>query len=748
LKLSHNKYFKGILAVAIISTVGVLYWYGAFISHPEKLSQIDGDGKKNYYTIEYHVFYDTSALHFGGMNYPYGEHVVFTDNQPVFANILRFVHHHIIDLRGLIVPIVNISMLLSIIVCSIVLCIIFIDFDVAWWYAALASAGISFLSPQVMRITGHYALAYGFYIPLLWLVLLRYYKRPRFFLSLFICLLISFASFIHLYYLLIGVLLGSAMWLFYFIKIKPNWRLLIPNLFIQVILPFLLIKFIIDISDHITDRPANPYGFMQFRAYWESVFLPVNKPIGWFINDHLVRIRNVDYESLVYVGLTSTLVFGYLIFLFFKYVFSGKLKLINPAPEQPLLSISFWASFIVLLFSMGLPFIAGLGWLLDYTGPLRQFRSIARFAWIFFYIINVYSFTSIYNFYDHNKKRRWLGIFFLAWSLWLLLYDNRHYGRSEPTNIISDESLAKKLVFNPGEYQAIFPLPYFHLGSENFGRDSRCGSFQACSDLSLKTGLPMTAIELDRTSNGQTLKSLPFACEEYRPLKIIYNFPNQKPLLIALSDPCDLKQAEMDWLRTAKYIGHDEHLKFYSLSFASLSQFGENMGEKKKSLIDSCSSSAAINKRFFYRSFDNEKSDKSYSNGAKTSSPGQNLILYNNNLGFLNDKTCIVSFWAYIGHYPYSDMQLIVDEYNQRGKRINHFNSSIGGAISIFNGDWGLVEFKFDIKDHFDQFKIIIENQGENIIYADELLLREPGSYISTSKPGFLVCNNRFYPYK
>jgi len=741
-----GNYIKGILAVTIVSLIGVWYWYGAFISHPEKLSQNNGDSKKNYYTVEYHVLYDTSGLHFIGMNYPYGEHVLFTDNQPVFANLLRFVHRHIFSLRGLIVPIINLSMFISIIVCAIVLCIIFCDFGVLWWYAALAAAGISFLSPQVMRITGHYALAYSFYIPLLWLFLLRYFKKPRIFLSICICVLISFASFIHLYYLLIGILLGGSMWLFYYFKYRPKWGFLALNVFIQVILPFLFVKVFINVSDHITDRPANPFGFMKFRAYWESVFLPVDKPLGWFISNHLIKIRLVDYESLVYIGLVSTLVFGYLLFLFFKYLFSGKWRFINPAPDQPLLSISFWASFVVLLFSMGLPFMAHLEWLLDYTGPLRQFRSIGRFAWIFFYIINVYSFTSIYYYYKRTQKRL-LGIFFLIWSLWLILYDNRNFGRPEPSNVSADEGPAGKLVFNPSDFQAIFPMPYFHLGSENFGIEPRCGSFQECCDLSLKTGLPMTAIDLDRTSNAQTLKSLPFACEEYRPIKIVNDFPNQKPLLIALSDPCDLKPAEKDWLSKASYLGHDEHNKFYSLSFDSLRHFGENMMAKKKNLVDSCSLSNNANKRYFYQSFDDQKSDMSYANGAKTSKPGKNMILYSRDLGFLKGDTCTLSLWAYIGKYPYSLMQLNVNEYDKAGKLIVHRNNSIGGTISIFDGDWGLVEFKFNIKDRFHRFEIKIENQGnKNVIYADELLLREPRSYISTPKSGFFVCNNRFYP--
>ena len=44
-----------------------------------------GDGFKNYMTTNWHLAHDSSYVHYGGMNYPYGEHVLFTDNQPLFS---------------------------------------------------------------------------------------------------------------------------------------------------------------------------------------------------------------------------------------------------------------------------------------------------------------------------------------------------------------------------------------------------------------------------------------------------------------------------------------------------------------------------------------------------------------------------------------------------------------------------------------------------------------------------------------
>ena len=56
-----------------------------------------GDGLKNYYTLDYYVKHD-DGWHFTGMNYPYGENIIYTDNQPILALTLRWIDQHITDM--------------------------------------------------------------------------------------------------------------------------------------------------------------------------------------------------------------------------------------------------------------------------------------------------------------------------------------------------------------------------------------------------------------------------------------------------------------------------------------------------------------------------------------------------------------------------------------------------------------------------------------------------------------------------
>ena len=53
-----------------------------------KYDSLPGDGIKNYYTYLYHAKFDSSFHEFSGMNYPYFEHVVYTDAHPLFSYLI------------------------------------------------------------------------------------------------------------------------------------------------------------------------------------------------------------------------------------------------------------------------------------------------------------------------------------------------------------------------------------------------------------------------------------------------------------------------------------------------------------------------------------------------------------------------------------------------------------------------------------------------------------------------------------
>src|SRR6478752_5259727 len=68
-----------------------LYLFPIFLNLNSTLSSITLDSIKNYYTFVYNIRHDSFNFEFNGMNYPFGEHVVYTDCQPLLGFILKLI---------------------------------------------------------------------------------------------------------------------------------------------------------------------------------------------------------------------------------------------------------------------------------------------------------------------------------------------------------------------------------------------------------------------------------------------------------------------------------------------------------------------------------------------------------------------------------------------------------------------------------------------------------------------------------
>lgn len=146
---------------------------------------VNGDGGKNLFTFLYHVL-NSKGLHFTGMNYPYGEHIVFTDGQPLLSVALGYV-------PGITAPQAMAVMWLAI-AAGCVLSIVYLYRTLAYFrvmppLALLFAVLIGLLSPQVLRLDGHYGLSYMFVVPMLFYFTLQYHATAKRRYALYILLL-------------------------------------------------------------------------------------------------------------------------------------------------------------------------------------------------------------------------------------------------------------------------------------------------------------------------------------------------------------------------------------------------------------------------------------------------------------------------------------------------------------------------------------------------------------------------------
>ncbi|HCS21107.1 MAG TPA: hypothetical protein DIW47_11210 [Bacteroidetes bacterium] len=294
------------------------------------------------------------------------------------------------------------------------------------------------------------------------------------------------------------------------------WKYLLAYLF-QVILPFGLYMLWMKTTDQVLDRPNIPYGMREYMALWEGVFLPYHE----FGDSQLFKnlgVRKVNDEALSYVGLPATLYFVYFLISRIKVLFlkSASAKMLKAHGIM-------LAGLLVFVLAATLPFALDTPWGAKYGGPLLQFRSLGRLSWIFFYSLNIFMFLQLAG------RRKRLGMLLSSLAILILFLEGLYFHSNY------SPSIGVKRSVQPGEEvlaafpnHVLFPLPYFHVGSENIStRHSESYLAEQTMALSLASGMPTYASMMSRTSLNQTLEHFEMAWNLSGPLMY-----EEKPWLI------------------------------------------------------------------------------------------------------------------------------------------------------------------------------------------------------------------------
>ncbi len=494
----------------VLTTILLSLFYGPEFNAPnDHYFGAAEDGFKNYYTVAYHQQYDTAFTHFGGMSYPFGEHIVFTDGQPLISALLWVLPGD----GSYTVGILNLIMLLSISLCAWILCKLFLLFELRRGRALFASSAIALLSPQILRLEmGHYALGIVCILPWVMYTAILFMRKPDWKRSLWVFLAMNVATWLHLYYLVMAAGFILIYYLVEYLRKRPLpfWKLGLHGA-IQVILPFLGFALWLGLTDTIPDRPAAPHGMLAYMARWEGVFLPYYL----FKDSNLFQsldVRKLELESLAYVGIPAG--------LYFIYFGLSRVKLFGKA-HKPRLSEEhslLLAGFGVFIFAATLPFAMENEWFARMAGPLKQFRSMGRFSWVFFYALNIFVFIQL------AKRYRGLSKYLFTAACLILFYEGLYFHDTFQQRIGQERvpvlSAAERV--NLPAQSPIFPYPYFHIGSENLG--SRSGGIHMADptmQLSLETGLPTFGTMASRVSLEQTLQQMELAYNLSGPLMLL-----------------------------------------------------------------------------------------------------------------------------------------------------------------------------------------------------------------------------------
>lgn len=706
------------------------------------------DGLKTYTNTVWHARHGKNARDFEGMNYPYKEHIVAATELPGLAILLQWLNPYFPRLLDNIYGITHLLLMLCLWLCPIILYLIFKELSLPNWYAIIVAIGITFLAPQNLRLSAHYGLAPLFVITAILHGLLLLEKRPSYKASIYLISTIFIASLLHFYFFAICILSIGLYFMFTFFRnFNIKWfRQMLPYYAAAILVPTsFFVKWVI-IDDPISDRSPQPWGFLVYRSKLEGIFTFKELPFWKWINDQIIEIEKVEFEGWAYIGLVATL------FLVGSTVAWGVARFKKPVLRgvsdtdrqyfYPLLGMGI----VLAIFACSQPFATkGLEFLLDYAGPLRQFRSTGRFAWVFYFVINIIAFTGIYkiiNQFSNNILKHtilWLALTLLSYEAYTFSGNKymfqalKHIPELDPGSRFTDI---------PGidykRYQAILPIPYFNVGSNNFGVGATGNTVQLSCILSMQTGLPMTGAMLTRSSRQQSFNQLQLVGQAYHHPNILSQYPNKKPLLLLLNADISEKDS-LRYLHLFNGLTPIHKTPRWALYELELTSFDQRIKARKSSILEAAKTKKLYDApgfqstdsltNYVYEDFNQLNSNKKYrGNGAHEAPANSTKPFFVGKIPLARaNQNYDIRFWVFANEDRYNVAVIKLEEVDSAGKKRQEAFWSVGSALVDFDSSgWVLVNCPFVLKSNESsiQCSIQLNDEKKKLIYVDELLIK------------------------
>lgn len=732
-----------------ISFLCIVY-QDAFFSPNSYLYRYEGDGMKNYYSVLWQVKNEPSFLKLSGMSYPYGENCLMDDSMPLLSKVLKGLAIIIPMTTNYTIGIINFLILISLVIGSSFLYLIFRQFKLPSILSALSANGICILSSQVLRLYpfGHWALSFTCFFPMAWYLLIRYYSEPKLKWSVLIGLVILFWTFTHAYLGLIILMFTSLTHIF---KSILNCKFQYKNirhylaLIFQIVLPTAIILCFIKLTDTHPDRIKSNFD-LGHATMFESLFLPVSSPLKCiyapFFDVSQSHQNLWAKESLNYIGLSSTLAMLCFLLLSLYFIIVKRGKTITQ--YVPLMMGLYLISAIgALLFSMGIPLKYVSKSILLAIPFLKEFLALGRFSWPFFYVISVMSIVLFYRLlYKHNVSK------FVLYTLVLLyyieglpshLYAAKNIVRYKNAFSVDHISKENKILteINKVNFQAILALPSFFRCNLPFGACHSDSSINNALITSYHSGLPILSTYLPRPSVSESMNIYKqLMAYPYR-VNIPELISNGKNILVVIqhSDTSILNENEKEimarstpYLKTKKY-------SMYSLSIDSLLHSHSLEKVHQKSFLEIKPFLKVKNEVhlldtsifFVYKNFDSTYTEIRYhGNGAFKGLKTQfNIINTNSTRNMDTSKEYEVSFSYYNHIWDQTFNTFTIEEKADNGEILQYLYYS-PLETSLIDGWWYNFRQKFKVKSNNSKLTFFFNGQDyfENWFVIDDFMIR------------------------
>lgn len=723
---------RGDLVSVLLGVVLLFYFYSEIILSPNQfVFSPGGDGIKNYYAYLFHAKYDAEFWNFSGMNYPYYEHIVYTDGHPLLSWLIG-----VFGLADYGIGILNLLMLFSFPAAAFFLYKILTHYNVKPSWSVLASVAIAFLSPQVFRMTGHFSLSYVFAIPALWWLMTKCVSGNKIKWSLVILFYMLLFFFTHPYLGMILCFFSLFFWLTKTILNRPTWKINLLSIFIQVFLPIMLFQFLVMLTDTHESRLGEPAGFFDYYASWKSVFVPHDGPLAFFT--HKLQIDVGNWESWNYVGFTTVL------FAFFTlaYLIKKRKDLTWKRISENELAIFMIAAWLILLFAFCFPlkyhFLRGI---VDLFGPLKQFRVLGRFGWIFYYVFTVFVVVGFYKSYLVTSKKWVYQIVFLAGIIFYGLEFSANHKIvasvvSSAKNPFLDEHLPQDVkelngFIENSDYNALMVMPFQHMSSENI---MMLGSEQANYNsfiISYHTQKPLLNSITSRMSLTEAIWFNNFFSPEFIEKELVYDLPDTAKILIIKNKDL-LDESERRLLYCSKPVFENESFKAFEFlreKWNSSFYFDAVVEQEKVALTDVGKgwNSDTSGVWFDYVSYDETTGESLGGSGSKLGNKGGYDVVYELNTTGMDSGLYNVSFWYYLLE-DRPDILAVAEQDSTGDRKSFWFDQAEVSQSTFIVENWCFVSLDFYVSPWIEKMNLILTGNGNGQPYRiDELLVIKSG---------------------
>ncbi len=755
------------MLIAIVAAACVSYYtLGMMITHADQcLHNMGGDGGKNYYTYLQHALYG-KGMWFTGMNYPYGEHIMFVDAQPALSVTLGFLRKYITLTPGSATAILNLLMAFAFAVAILVVYKILLRFKVAHFWAIIFACCIICTCTQNTRMFGLYGLSYACIIPLIFYWSVNYYDSGRIRYMVYLLLLSCIAMFLHPYHLATALVWSSLYILGYIIVKKQPGKAKLMHLLpvVGVIMVSLLVfKLVSSSTDPVTDRTSYPHGLLSYGVTGDDIFKSPHSPIWLYMQDKgIIKPMPFEESGYPYLGIAPALILC-LFVLVFTYKWLRKKRGDDAYKLYGLSPIWIFIAFLALLYSMGVPFVWGLEGLYDYIASFRQFRSLGWFGLIFYYVATIFSAVIMYNIltrYSSAKRYMVVGIlFFLPLTLWVFEgyaiaskfreqtyiapynYDFFH-GKLEQTwpDLLSEKG------YNATDFQAVIQMPFYYVGSEKIWLQASNWGMALATKAAYQLALPLVNANMSRSSWSQTFKQVKIAGGPYTFKPLLDDVKDKRPYLLCYFEYDKLNPDEQYLFSLADSIGKTSNLIAYALYPEKLRRADSAAKEKIRTIAAGMATgdTSFHASPLFYNHFDNGDTTSFFGEGSSKAMLHTDSLLVNIDIDDKKRSGLIeCSAWFLVNDVKYTTPSLRINMFDSAWQEILMDYIPSNAATDVWPM-WFRAGKYFAIPQNCHHLQLYLMREKEGVYYAiDELLVRQAAdTIVSKDAHGRIMVNN------